>query len=108
MNRRGHAGRVDANHVEIVKALRAIGYSVQSLASVGGGTPDLLVGHRGKNVLIEIKASPKHKLTDDEIAWHARWAGKVAVACSVEDAVEIVSGAREGFALRRRRAMRSQ
>ena len=38
------AARVDQNHVEIVKALRDHGAFVVSLATVGKGVPDLLVG----------------------------------------------------------------
>ena len=44
--------RVDANQAEIVAALRAAHCSVQSLASLGDGAPDLLVGHAGANVLL--------------------------------------------------------
>ena len=42
------AARTDSNHEEIVKALRAVGATVQSLAGVGHGVPDLLVGYQGK------------------------------------------------------------
>ena len=44
--------KIDDNQPEIVKALREIGCSVQSLASVGGGCADLLVGYQGINVTI--------------------------------------------------------
>ena len=49
------AAKVDANHGEIVEALRAEGASVQSLAGVGAGCPDLAVGLAGMSFLIEIK-----------------------------------------------------
>lgn len=39
-------GRTDSNHAEIAAALRKAGASVVSLASVGNGCPDLLVGFR--------------------------------------------------------------
>src|SRR3972149_1571025 len=52
-------GRTDANHTEIVNALQAIGASVTSLADVGGGCPDLLVGYRGQNMLLEVKDGRK-------------------------------------------------
>ena len=58
------AAKVDRNHVEIVEALRAVGCYVVSLASLGGGVPDLLVFKRSSGLLrlLEVKA-PKGKLT---------------------------------------------
>ena len=53
------AAKVDANQTEIVKALRQVGASVQSLAATGKGCPDLLVGIRGLNFLIEVKDGAK-------------------------------------------------
>lgn len=89
------AAKIDANQNEIVKALRQIGCSVQSLASVGKGVPDLLVGFRGVNFLIEIKdgSKPKsaQKLTPDQIEWHDKWQGKVFVINSVEQAIDLIS-----------------
>jgi len=83
MNRRG---RIDANQPEIVKALRAVGASVQSLADMGRGVPDLLVGWRGLNLLFEVKDGAKppsaRRLTPDEERWHRGWRGQVVV---VED-----------------------
>ena len=84
------AARIDNNHAEIVKALRAIGCSVQPLASLGGGVPDLLVGRQGFNVLLEVKDGSKppsaRVLTADERDWHAKWAGQVAVVMTAEEA----------------------
>ncbi len=86
-------GRVDSNHREIVQALRDIGASVESLAGLGSGVPDLLVGFRGEDFLLEVKAA-KGKLTDDQWKWHARWSGKKPnVVRSVEEAFRAV-GAR--------------
>jgi hypothetical protein len=87
--------RVDANQAAIVEALRAIGASVQSLAMVGRGVPDLLVGFRSQNWLIEVKDGAKpesaRRLTADEVAWHDGWRGQVATVTSIEDALELVS-----------------
>lgn len=44
MSRGMYHKRVDANHSQIVKALRQCGVSVLSLAPVGHGCPDLLIG----------------------------------------------------------------
>jgi len=66
--------KTDNNQTRIVKALRAAGCFVQSLASVGKGTPDILVGCDGRWYVMEVKDGSKppsgRKLTDDEIKWH--------------------------------------
>src|SRR4030095_4423402 len=66
--------RVDENQRAIVDWLRRVGTFVQSLAPLGDGVPDLLVGFRGVWYVFEIKDGTKppsaHKLTDDEIGWH--------------------------------------
>ena len=88
------AAKVDANQAEIVAALRAIGCSVALLHKVGCGVPDLLVGFRGKNILVEVKDGNKpksaQKLTSDQVEWHSMWKGQKAVANSVEAALSIV------------------
>ncbi len=86
------SAKVDANHSLIVGALRACGATVQSLAAIGGGCPDLLVGHRGRIHLFEIKDGSKppsaRKLTPDQETWHAAWRGApVLVIESVEQAI---------------------
>lgn len=88
------AARTDDNHTAIVQALRAIGCSVQSLAAVGKGCPDLLVGYKGRNIPLEVKDGSKppsaRKLTEDQIRWHGDWRGCVAVVCDVESAIRAV------------------
>jgi Holliday junction resolvase len=73
------AARVDKNHFEVVSALRAAGATVQSLAGVGKGVPDLLVGHQGHTLLMEVKDGDKspsqRKLTEDQLKWHREWNG---------------------------------
>ena len=86
------AARTDANQEEIVKALRKLGARVQSLARMGEGVPDLLVGWRGRLLLLEVKDGSRKpselKLTPAEEEWHARWAGlPVYVVESVEQAI---------------------
>jgi Holliday junction resolvase len=73
------AARTDANHVQVVSALRAAGATVQSLAGVGKGVPDLLVGYRQTTLLMEVKDGHKspsqRKLTEDQLKWHREWNG---------------------------------
>lgn len=89
------AAKIDANQTEIVKALRKFGASVQSLASTGKGCPDLLVGFRGMNWLLEIKDGQKvksaRKLTDDQVVWHESWRGQVHVIESIDQAINLIS-----------------
>jgi hypothetical protein len=83
-------GKVDGNQAEIVDALRKVGASVESLASVGSGVPDLLVGYMGTTHLLEVKADDG-KLNDDQWAWHASWKGlKPNVVRSISDAFNAV------------------
>lgn len=83
-------GRVDANQAEIVDALRKAGCSVQSLASVGNGCPDLLVKNRhGWMFLLEVKM-PGAKLNKREQKWHDAWGWYVDIVHSAEEALEAV------------------
>lgn len=81
--------RIDANQNEIVEALRKAGASVYSLASVGHGVPDLLVGFRGQTFLLEVKTR-KGRLTHAQKQFHATWDGHIAVVRSVEDALFVI------------------
>jgi len=73
------AAKIDANHEQVVSALRAAGASVQTLAAVGKGVPDLLVGYQGKTLLLEVKDGRKppsaRRLTEDQLKWHGAWRG---------------------------------
>lgn len=89
------AAKVDRNQPEIVQALRQVGAYVESLAAVGSGVPDLLVGFRGETVLIEVKDGAKAKsarqLTDQQIEWHAAWpGGRCVVASNVAEALAAI------------------
>lgn len=85
------AARIDNNQSEIIERLRAIGCSVIPLHTIGRGCPDLLIGYEGVNILIEVK-SEKGKLTADQVEFHSRWRGAIAVARSADEAIAIVSG----------------
>lgn len=83
--------RIDTNQPHIVLELARRGWTVQSLAGVGYGCPDLLVGADGVNVLLEVKdgarAASEQRLTRDQEIWHSRWRGQVAVVRSEREAV---------------------
>ena len=101
MNRRGHAGRTDANQSRIIEALRKLGATVVSTSQVGQGLPDLLVGWRGVTILLEIKdgARPpsERKLTEAEAYFLANWKGGPAVVVNNEqEAINAVLAHRRG------------
>jgi len=88
------AKRTDHNQASIVAALRSVGASVQTLHEVGHGCPDLLVGYKGENLLIEVK-NPAQKpsdrrLTVDEKSWHESWRGHVVVVETVKEALAVI------------------
>ena len=87
-------GKKDDNQDRIVSALRQTHCSVTTLASVGGGCPDLLVGRNGQNFLLEIKDGDKppskRKLTPDQVTWHSEWRGQVAVVKNEGEALKVV------------------
>jgi len=88
------AARVDANHDQIVSALRAAGAVVQSLAAIGKGCPDLLVAFRGNLFLLECKDGAKspsrQRLTTDQQTWHQAWGALVEVVNSPESALRAI------------------
>jgi len=92
------AAKIDANQPEIVDALIRMSCSVQSLAAVGKGVPDLLIGISGRNYLVEVKDGNKapsdRKLRPAQKDWHQGWSGQVTVIETVEQAVEWVNGVR--------------
>jgi hypothetical protein len=88
--------RIDGNHREIVEALEAVGASVQTLAAVGDGCPDLLVGRGGYIWLIEVKDGSKRPsartLTPDQRRWINWFNGDVHIVTCVEEALRVVTG----------------
>ena len=85
-------GRTDANQTAIVEALRKVGASVQSLSAIGDGAPDLLIGWKGHNLLLEVKDGTlppsARRLTPDQEKWHAAWGGRVKVVKDTWEALE--------------------
>jgi hypothetical protein len=88
------AARIDRNQPQIVAALEARGYCVQSLAAVGAGVPDLLVGAHGRTMLLEVKdglrAPSERRLTPTQQRWHEWWRGGVWLVEGVDQALAVV------------------
>jgi hypothetical protein len=91
------AAKVDANQEQIVQALRTAGATVQSLAAVGQGVPDLLVGYQGETLLMEIKDGSRppsqRRLTEQQLTWHGAWrGGPVAIVDGPDAALRMLKG----------------
>jgi hypothetical protein len=88
------AAAVDANQPEIVAALRKVGATVEILSGVGKGCPDLLVGYKKRNYLMEVKDGDKvpsaRRLTSDEREWHDEWRGDVLIVESIDQALAAI------------------
>jgi hypothetical protein len=85
------AARVDANQSEIVDALRAAGRSVQSLSAMGKGVPDLLVGYRGTNYLLEVKILGG-EMTPAQEEFEDNWCGQLEIVRTVDEALKATEG----------------
>jgi hypothetical protein len=89
------AAKVDANQRQVVEGLQKFGASVAVLSTVGHGIPDVVVGFRGKNFLLELKDGDKvpsaRKLTPAQEMWHAAWKGHTAVVHSLEEAIREIT-----------------
>jgi hypothetical protein len=84
-----YARKVDSNQPEIVGAFRDMGASVLHLHAVGRGCPDLLIGWRGDNFLVEVKDGSG--LTNRQKRFHAEWMGRpVSIVTSVDDVLRIM------------------
>lgn len=76
-----------------MKALRDYGCSVTSLAKVGEGCPDLLVGIHKRTGLLEVKTPEAARRRDSDktklqIKWWSEWkGGAVAIVTDVDGAL---------------------
>ena len=90
---RRRAAKIDPNQPDIVRALRAAGATVRSLAGVGDGCPDLLVGFRGANYVLEVKDPESQRglmLTPKQEIFFNTWGGQKALVASVLQALAAI------------------
>jgi len=87
------AKKIDLNQPEIVEGLRAMGASVTSLAPIGAGCPDLLVGWKGRNLLMEVKQE-QETFTAPQKLWHKHWQGSAHVVRSIAEAIQVLGSYR--------------
>jgi len=88
------ARRIDSNQNLIVKQLRIMGVSVYVSSMLGKGFPDLVLGIRGVNYLIELKDGSKvksaKKLTKDEQVFFDTWKGGVYKCENLDEILNVI------------------
>ena len=83
--------RVDENQKSLIHTFICLGASVLNLSTVGRGCPDLLIGYKGKTVLVEIKSSTKATFTEPQIKFMQEWrGGAVSRIDSVDAAIRLI------------------
>jgi len=88
--------RIDNNQNDLVRQIRSIPKTTVAITSgVGAGFPDIVVGYRGKNYLLEIK-DPRRKpserrLTPDEQDFVSDWCGQVDVVETIDDVIKVIN-----------------
>lgn len=92
--------KVDSNQKEVVAALRSAGCSILHTHQLGHGAPDIIAGKlrtcpacghtEPYNYLMELKSSPKERLTVAEATFAESWRGQVETVSSVEAALRLV------------------
>lgn len=86
----------DRNEPDIIRALEAIGATVQRLHEPG--VPDLLIGFEGKMFLLEVKGevgkrggTANRTLTETQERWWQRWTGPPpTIVRTVEEALAVL------------------
>lgn len=94
---RGFNRRTDVNHVAIKLAFSHLGCSVADARLMGQGFPDLVIGYRGQNLLVEVKKprGPRAKADDRKDTqkdFAATWKGQApAIVRTIDDVQKLVS-----------------
>lgn len=81
-------GKRDANHRDIIQALRDAYITVFDTADVGHGYPDLVCGFQGQNYLLEVKTEAG-KLTRDQVEFIDAWRGTVHIVRTPAEALRV-------------------
>ena len=79
--------KVDANQPQIVKELRALGYSVEL------DHDDILVGHNGRTYWFEIKTGPKAVIKESQKKLLAEYKGHYKIVWSTEMIIKEIENA---------------
>ena len=89
------AAKVDANHAEVVKEFRKLGWYVLNVSQLKNCC-DIIVSKAGRVFAIEIKDGNKppsqRKLTEGELRFQKEWQGNYSIVESIDD-VRLIDGA---------------
>lgn len=80
----------DRSHVKIVHELRAMGFSVADLASIGMGIPDILIASKHCTALVEIK-EPDGILYLSQLLFIANWKGNALIAQTSDEITRAIA-----------------
>lgn len=90
---RHYRHRVDANQSGILRSLNQIP-GVQAIDIHNGKLTDVIVGHRGRNLLFEIKnpaqSESDRRLTPAEQKLHDSWPGQIAVVETLDEILAVM------------------
>ena len=88
-----YKNKVDENHAQVRDELREVLHdgTIHDMSGAGNGFPDLCVGWRGLNFLIEVKRKQGgSRLTSRQATFHQNWQGQVAVCRTASEALAIM------------------
>lgn len=88
------AAKVDLNQDSIRNALEAAGCTVQSMAMIGQGCPDLLISRAGKWHVLECKQG-RGKLNDAQWRWQRSHNAPVHTVRTIDEALQAVGAIKE-------------
>ncbi len=87
-------GHVDKNQAALVVVFEQLGCSVLNCVRVGSGFPDLIIGYRGHDYLVEVKnptnAYGKRGLNGNQKRWSDTWPSPVFVVRTEDDVIKLV------------------
>ena len=85
MSKFRRAAKIDANQPQIVKELRALGYTVSL------GHDDIFVGAHGRNYWFEIKTDAKAEVKESQKKLIKEWRGHYAIVWTTEMILKEIS-----------------
>ena len=92
-----YAKRTDDNHADVVAEFRAAmpEATVFDASGAGRGFPDLVVGWKGQNYLIELKDPDKppsrRKLTEAQEKMHLQWQGQIDICHTAAEMCAVIA-----------------
>jgi hypothetical protein len=86
-----YGGPRDANQSDIVKTLEQIpGLKVFDLGAVGDDFPDIIIGYKGVNYLVELKTE-RGRVSAGQDTFNKEWTGQTDICRSLDEILELIS-----------------